>query len=477
MKQQNRRTFIKSTAVAGAGFMIIPRHVLGGVGYTAPSDKLNIAVVGAGGRGNSLINAVKDTENIVALCDVDAKRAGDNFKKFEKAAKYKDFRKMLEEMKDQIDAVMVATPDHTHAVIALPAMQLGKHVYVEKPLTHNIYEARLLTEAAKKYKVTTQMGNHGSSGEGIRQVKEWIDAGLIGQVTNVHAWTNRPVWPQGVPTPMEKMPVPGTLDWDLWQGPAAKRDYHSSYLPFKWRGWWEYGTGALGDIGCHILDVVHYALDLPYPTSAEASVAQVWVGDFREANFEDSCPPASKVHLEFPATDQNLPIDLYWYDGGMMPDRPQELGPNEPMGEWGGGVIFEGTSGKMICGIYGSNPKLLPTNLMELFTPPKPTIPRIEEANHQMNWVRACKEGTPTSSPFEFAGPLTEIVLMGNLAVRCFNMKVLKPGKKSTDWAPWDYPGRLKLEWDGPNMKVTNFDEANAFVKRSYREGWEIGEV
>ena len=453
--------------------MIVPRHVLGGPGYISPSDKLNIAMVGVGGRGRSHVNALKDTENIVAMCDVDDERAAESYEQFPDVPKFKDFRKMYDALSNQIDAVTVATPDHTHAVIALPAMQMGKHVYVEKPLTHNIAEARMLTEAAEKYKVVTQMGNQGSSGEGIRQVKEWIDAGLIGQVKAVHAWTNRPVWPQGIPTPTEKVPVPKTLDWDLWQGPAKSRSYNPAYLPFNWRGWWEYGTGALGDIACHIIDVVHYALELPYPVAAEASVAQVWTKN-GEANFVDSCPPASKVHIEFPATADNLPIDLYWYDGGMMPDRPIELKPGDTMGEWGGGVLFEGTAGKLTCGIYGSNPKLLPYSLMEMFSPPSPTIARIQEENHQLNWARACKEGTPTSSPFSFAGPLTEIVLMGNLAVRCFNYKVLGDGKKPGYWQAYDYPGRTRLEWDGQNMKVTNFDYANNFVKRDYRKGWEI---
>ena len=296
MKKQNRRTFIKSSAAAGAGFIIVPRHVLGGPGYISPSDKLNIAMVGVGGRGRSHVKALKDTENIVAMCDVDDERAAESYEQFPDVPKYKDFRKMFDAMANQIDAVTVATPDHTHAVIALPAMQMGKHVYVEKPLTHNIAEARMLTEAAKKYKVVTQMGNQGSSGEGIRQVKEWIDAGLIGQVKTVHAWTNRPVWPQGIPTPTEKVPVPNTLDWDLWQGPAKQRSYNPAYLPFNWRGWWEYGTGALGDIACHIIDVVHYALELPYPVAAEASVAQVWTKN-GEANLKIVVRPLQKYTL------------------------------------------------------------------------------------------------------------------------------------------------------------------------------------
>ncbi len=470
--QSSRRRFIKSTALAAGGIMVVPRHVLG-KGYLPPSDKVNVAIVGAGGRGFSHVKAFS-SQNIVALCDVDDERAKKAYDKHPKANRYKDFRKMMEQ-KD-IDAVVVATPDHNHAVAAMAAMELGKHVYVEKPLTHDIYEARMLTEMARKHKLVTQMGNQGASGEGVRQIMEIMVTGVIGHVKTVHVWTNRAIWPQGIPTPTGSFNVPSTLDWDLWQGTARARDYNPNFLPFKWRGWWDYGTGALGDMGCHLLDPVFRALKLKYPVAAEASSSQVWVGDFHEADYADSCPPASKVHIYFPNRPDGMggelpAVEVIWYDGGLMPPRPDELEHGEEMGNWDGGVIFEGTKGKLMCECYGANPKLLPTKMHDYFKMPEPTIPRIEEG-HQMNWIKGITEGTPTTSAFDYAGPFTEMVLMGNLAVRCFNMKKLKPGKSPAGWAAYDYPGRMKLKWDGENMKITNFEEANQFVKREYRTGW-----
>jgi hypothetical protein len=349
----------------------------------------------------------------------------------------------------------------------MAAMQLGKHVYVEKPLTHNIHEARMLTQAAAKYKVVTQMGNQGSSADGVRETQEIIDAGILGDVTKVHVWTNRPVWPQGVPTPKEKQEVPKELDWDLWLGPAPYRDYHASYLPFNWRGWWDFGTGSLGDMGCHFLDAPYRALRLKYPVAAEGSSAQVWGG----ADLTDSCPPAAMVSLFFPARGDMPPVEIVWYDGGLMPPRPEELGANEPFGTWDGGILFEGTKGKMWCANFGNNPNLIPTRLNKLFQKPEPTLPRIKES-HQMNWIKGIIEGTPTTSGFEHAGPFTEMVLMGNLVVRCYNLRDLKPGKKHGDWDPYDFPGRIRLNWDGENMRFTNFERANGFVKREYRKGW-----
>ncbi|RMG85825.1 MAG: gfo/Idh/MocA family oxidoreductase, partial [Bacteroidetes bacterium] len=272
---KSRRDFMKNTALAAGGILIVPRHVLGGRGFTPPSDKLNIAYVGVGGRGARHVQTTT-SQNMVAFCDVDDARAAETFKKYPKVPRYKDFRKMLDREKE-VDAVMIATPDHTHAPVAMAAMKLDKHVYVEKPLTHNIYEARLLTETARERGLVSQMGNQGSSGDGVREIVEWIEAGTIGEVTKVHCWTNRPIWPQGVPTPSGKHEVPKELDWDLWLGPAAWRDYNPAYLPFKWRGWWDFGTGALGDMGCHIIDPPFKALRLGYPESVEASTAQVYV--------------------------------------------------------------------------------------------------------------------------------------------------------------------------------------------------------
>ena len=471
-KHFSRRQFLRTGAVVSTGLMILPRHVLGGPGYVAPSDRLNIAGIGAGGRGQSILGDAKKNKfaQIVALCDVDDKRAEGTYRANKKAKRYKDFRVMLEQQKD-IDAVMIATPDHTHAVAAMAAIQLKKHVYVEKPLTHNIYEARMLTEAARKYKVVSQMGNQGSSGDGIRQICEWIDAGIIGEVRRVHCWTNRPIWPQGIASPSGQHKIPAHLDWDLWLGPAPQRNYHPAYLPFKWRGWWDYGTGALGDMGCHIIDPAFKALKLGYPTAVEASVGQVYVDDFRLADFPDSCPPSSKVHYQFPDRD-NLPaVELIWYDGGILPRRPDELLPDEPLGE--NGTLFDGSKGKIICGVYGSNPRLLPTKANDNFNPPDPTIPRVPEG-HVGNWIKGCREGTPTSSNFDYAGPLTETVLMGNLAIRAYNQKKLKKGKRPGDWAPWKYEGRKQLLWDGEKMQITNYEAANQFVKRDYREGWSL---
>lgn len=476
-KSLSRRDFVKNSALTAGAFMIVPRHVLGGKGFIAPSDKLNIAGIGAGGKAWDNIPGAynKGQENIVALCDVDDARAADMYKEFPKAKTYKDFRVMLEKQKD-IDAVMITTPDHTHAIATLTAMQLGKHVYTEKPLTHSIHEARVLAEAAKKYpKVVTQMGNQGSSDDDMRSVQEWIAAGAIGDVTRVHVWSDRPVWIQGIPTPKEAMPVPAGLDWDLWLGPAPWREYHATYMPFRWRGWWDFGTGALGDMGCHLIDVPFRALQLTYPTSVEASISQAWVNDFEGANLTESAPMASTVYFQFPERDNFPAAELIWYDGGIQPKRPAELPPNEYLDT--NGVLFEGSKGKLLCGIFGNYPKLLPAKLQQEFEAPKPTLPRVpgSDQGHHQNWVKAIKEGTPTSSPFEYACKLTETVLIGNLAIRSQNVKKKIAGANPDNyWANSEFPGRTTLLWDAAQMKITNFDEANEFVQRKYREGWSL---
>lgn len=467
----DRRTFMASSSLAAASFFIVPRHTLGGVGYISPSDKVNVAGIGAGGKGYGDLNSMynKGAENIVALCDVDEIRAEQAFKKWKKAKRYKDFREMLEKEKG-IDAVTISTPDNTHFVAALAAIQSGKHVYVQKPLTHDIYEARVLTEEARKHKVVTQMGNQGASGEGTQQVLEWVESGQLGEITKVHAWTNRPIWPQGIPTPEGKHEIPSTLDWNLWLGPAPQREYHPNYLPFKWRGWWDFGTGALGDMACHILDPAFRALKMEHPLSVEASVANNYASDFQEAYFPDSCPTASKIVFEYPERNGMPPLTMIWYDGGILPDRPDELGPDEAMGNWDGGLIFEGSKGKLMTDCYGENPRLLPLSKNESTPAPSKSYRRIEEGHYQ-NWIRAIKgEIDQTVSNFDIAGPLTETILIGNLALRSYSFRELKPGKKEGDWNPWNYPGRKKLVWDSKNLKVTNFDDANQFVKRNYRE-------
>ncbi len=466
----SRRKFIRNTAIVGSGFFIIPRHVLGR-GFIAPSDKLNIAGIGAGGKGTSdLAEFAKSPRvNIVALCDVDDRQAVQSRKSFPNAPYYRDFREMLEKEKNTIDACSISTPDHTHAVATLAAMQLGKHVYTQKPLTHDIYEARLLTEAAKKYKVVTQMGNQGGSGDGVRKAREMYDAGMIGKVYEAHAWTNRPVWPQGVPTPTGKFDIPSELSWDLWLGPAPSIDYNPAYLPFDWRGWWAFGTGALGDMACHIMDPVFRILPILYPESAECSVAGIWRAKWNDTQNLDACPPSSIIHLNYPRTDGKGSIRVSWHDGGLLPERPDELLPEEPFGNWDGGVLLIGTKGKMLMDCYGSNPRLLPTKLMQEKKMPKEKIKRVPEG-HYLQWVNACIAGhgnAETSSPFEYAGPFTESILMGNLAIRSWMLK--NPNLKG-----WEdkYLGRKKLLWDAKNMKVTNFDEANQFVRREYRQGW-----
>ena len=468
----SRRNFIRNAAIVGGGFFIVPRHVLGR-GFIAPSDKLNIAGIGVGGKGASDIAefAKSPKVNIVALCDVDDREAKKTVEKYPKAPYYHDFREMLDKEKNNIDAVSISTPDHTHAVATLAAMQLGKHVYTQKPLTHDIYEARILTMAAKKYKVVTQMGNQGGSGEGVRKAKEMIDAGMIGEVYEAKAWTNRPVWPQGIATPTGNFDIPKELNWDLWLGPAKKIEYNPAYLPFNWRGWWAFGTGALGDMACHVMDPIYRILPIDYPDSAECSVATVWKEMWNDTQNLEACPPASIIHLNYPKKDGKGNIKVSWHDGGLLPERPDELLPEEAFGNWDGGVLFIGTKGKLLLDCYGANPRLLPTKLMKEEKMPAEKIKRVPEG-HYLQWVNACIAGhgnAETSSPFEFAGPFTESILMGNLAIRSWLMK--NPKLKG-----WDdkYLGRKKLLWDAKNMKVTNFDEANQFVKREYRDGWKL---
>jgi predicted dehydrogenase len=451
----SRRTFVGGVA-ATAGVMIVPRHVLGGTGYTPPSDKLNIATVGAGGMGAN--NTAKCAgENIVALCDVDDEKAAPIFKKYPEAKTYRDFRVMLEKQKE-IEAVIVATPDHNHAVIAMACMQAGKHVYVQKPLTRTIWEARMLTEAARKYKVATQMGNQGHSGEGVRLIEEWIADGAIGKVHEVHSWTKRPIWPQGMPRPEDTPPVPSTLDWDLWIGPSSMRPYNPAYHPWSWRSWWDFGAGALGDMACHVMDATYTALKLGYPTSVQAYIAYQFAapkpgekGYGRRMEYHDSFPMASIVHYTFPARGKKYPaLEYHWYDGGLLPKRPEELEPERKMPE--SGTLFIGERGKLICETYSESPRLIPESRMQAYKRPKKTIPRVE-GGHEQNWIDACKGKTKAVSHFDYAGPFTETVLLGNLAI-------------------W-YAGQ-KLEWDGPNMKVTNFAEANELVKPKFREGWKL---
>lgn len=484
-----RRSFITSSATAAAGFTILPSHVIAGLGHTPPGSKLNIAAIGVGGIGYRNLKNM-ETENIVALCDVDWDYAGrSSFKAWSLAKQYKDYRVMFDRQKD-IDAVLVATPDHSHALSAMIAMRMGYHVYVQKPLAHTVYESRVLAETARTFRVATQMGNQGNSDDGIRKICEWIWAGTIGEVTHVDAWTNRPIWPQGLERPSREQRIPKNLDWDLFIGPAPYRPYNEIYTPWNWRGWWDFGTGALGDMACHILDPVCMALKLEHPSSVQASSTPL---------FAESAPNAEMVVYEFPRRD-NLPkvampgLTVTWYDGGLMPPRPDELLPGETMGDPDGGCIYHGTRGKIMCGAYARNPRLLPSSEMEHFNQPPNSIRRIPEAmtgGHEQDWIRACKESRETrleaSSHFGYSGPLNEIVVLGVLAVRLQSL------------------GR-KLLWDGKNMQFTNigyddqikvltrdrfevvngdpkFDRnyatlpaaqmAEEWIRHTYRDGWE----
>jgi len=442
----SRRDFI-SGAAAAVAFTVVPRHVLGGAGNNPPSEKLNIAGIGIGGRGSGVLSSVA-SQNIVALCDVDWKHAAGTFKRYPAARQYRDFRKMLDKEEKNIDAVTVATPDHVHAVATMAAIKRGKHVYCEKPLTHSVYEARKVAEAAREYKVATQMGNQGQAKEQPRLLCEYIWDGAIGPVREVHVWTDRPLrglnavyWPQGVDRPKETPPVPDTLDWDLWLGPAPHRPYHPAYLPFNWRGWWDFGTGALGDIGCHALSPVFKALKLGHPTSVEAICTLV---------NNETYPVASVVNYQFPARFDMPPVKLSWYDGGMRPPRPDELESGRQMGT--NGTLFIGDKGKMLGG------RLIPEARMKEYEKPPKLLPR--SPGHSEEWIQACKGGKPAGSNFpDHAGPLAEAVLLGNVALR--------PELK-------EKMNRTRLLWNGPNLKITNVPEANKFLRRDYRDGWTL---
>ncbi len=461
MKQNNhpqipRRSFL-GTAAATA-FTIVPRNVLGGSGYVAPSDKLNIAGIGVGGMGGSNLAKCAAQENITALCDVDWNYAEKVFQTYAKAKRYRDFREMLDKEDKNVDAVIVATPDHSHAVIGMEVLRRKKHVYIQKPMAHSVYEVRLLTEEARKQKVMTQMGNQGRSGDGVRLLCEWIWAGAIGKVTDVHAWTNRPVWPQGVEVgrPAETPPVPEGFDWDRWIGPAPFRPYHPTYHPGQWRGWWDFGTGSLGDLGCHIMDPIFWPMKLRYPISVEGCISTYWEKMWTYTEPKNEMYPRSTiVRFRFPAREDMPEVNLTWWDGGLLPPRPEELELGRRMGDSDGGVLFIGEKGTIMCGCYGRSPRLIPETKMQSFQRPKPYLERIPEgeSGHEKDWIRSCKDGKPASSHFENSGPLSETVLMGNLAVR--------------------FPQR-KLVWDGLKMEVTNDKDANAYVRRQYRPGWSL---
>ncbi len=446
-----RKKFLKMGAAGTAAFTIVPSTIFGKkFGHTAPSDKLNIAGVGVGGMGFANLKKMS-TENIVGLCDVDWDYTEKNgvFKAYPNAKRYYDYRKMYDEIGKSIDAVVVATADHTHAIVAADAMTMGKHVYVQKPLTHSVYESRLLTKLAAKHKIATQMGNQGASGPGIRQVCDWIWNGEIGDVKKVEAFTDRPIWPQGLNTPEETPKNPDTLNWDLFIGPAKYRPYNPIYTPWNWRGWWDFGTGALGDMACHILHPVFKGLGLLYPIKVQGSSTLL---------LNDCAPVAQMVKYIFPAR-KNMPkvampqVEVTWYDGGLQPMRPKGVPAGKNLNDNGGGVIFYGSKLPLICGCYGMNPWLVSGR-----KPNAPKRNREVTISHEMDWVRACKENAgsrvETTSPFSEAGPFNEMVAMGVLAVRL----------QSLD---------QELNWDGANMKFTNIP-ANATIKTVIKDGFKI---
>ncbi|MGE3310232.1 MAG: Gfo/Idh/MocA family protein [Limisphaerales bacterium] len=464
----SRRGFLQRTALLAATVQIVPARVLGLGGEKPPSARLNIAGIGVGGQGGHDIGQFPD-ENIVALCDVDWRHAAGSFKKFPGARRYKDYRKMLEEMKE-IDAVVVATPDHMHAFASMAAIRMGRHVYCEKPLTHSVWEARRVAEAARAAGVATQMGNQGQASEATRRLCELVWSGAIGKVTEAHLWTDRPsrglfgeYWPQGVDRPKDTPPAPEGFDWDQWIGPAPMRPYHPAYAPFRWRGWWDFGTGALGDIGCHAMDPVFRALKLGAPTTVQACSTRV---------NEETYPLGSTVTYHFPARSAAIqannfhvagqtgvmaggvempPLKLVWYDGGLRPSRPIDLEDDEVLGD--NGRLLIGTEGY----ILGS--RVYPEKRRSEVGQVERTIPRVPEGSHR-EWASSCRSGKPSGTHFDWAGPLAESVLLGNVGLRVQLREALT---------------RAALQWDPAKLAFANLPEADKFLKREYREGWNLG--
>jgi predicted dehydrogenase len=444
----NRRAFLKTTA-AVAGLT-----VLGGPFKSsayAANEKLNCAAIGAGGRGGAHVEA-SGRETCVALCDVDAKTLGNAAKKYPNAKTFSDYRQMFDEMAKGIDVVFVGTPDHHHAPASMLALKHKKHVYCEKPLTHSIYEARKVAEAAREAKVATQMGTQGMSSEGVRLLAEFIQAGAIGKVSEVHVWTDRPIgwWPQGVDRPSYTDDVPAHLNWDVWLGPAPERPFAATwrdgphkgkqvYHPFVWRGWWDFGTGALGDIACHSMSPIFFALKLGYPTAVEAKSSEL---------FKETAPLWSIITYEFPARGDLPPVKMTWYDGKKQPPRPEEL---EPDRKWDfNGTLFVGDKGKLL---FDGSPRIIPEAKMKEFTRPEATLPRTPGNDHHTDFFIACRGGRPAISNFDFASLVAESALVGNLSLRL---------------------GNKRLEWDGPAMKATNAPEAQPYIRREYRKGWTL---
>ena len=437
-----RRSFLKQTAIASAA-LSLPR-VLRAQGGVSPNDRLNVACVGVGGRGSVAVGELA-TENLVAFCDVDDARAAATFKKFPDVPRFRDFRVMLDQLGNKIDAVTVSTPDHMHFPIAVAAMQLGKHVFVEKPMAHTVEETRKLAQLARTSKVATQMGIQGHAFEGTRMLKEWFDAGILGEVREVHSWTDRPIWPQGIGAPEQskELPaVPSTLDWNLWLGVASERTYDPAYLPRNWRGYFDFGTGVLGDMGCHLMDGVYWALRLTPPSSLEAASAQL---------TDVSYPKASIVTYQFPARGKLPPLTWKWHDGGLMPPLPRDFEVGRKLVD--NGTLIVGSKATVLADANYASIRIVSEAKMQELAPtlPPKTLPRIK-GTHFAEWVRACRGGEPAGANFEYAARLTEAVLLSCVAVRA----------------------RRRIEWDSAAMRVTNFAEANQFLKKEYRAGFGV---
>jgi predicted dehydrogenase len=441
----SRRRFLSGGATAITALTVVPSHVLGLGGAASPNNKLNIACIGVGGRGGDNVRGVS-SENIVALCDVDSRQAAKTFERFPNAKRFQDYRRMLDQVSREIDAVVVSTPDHTHAVALMNAIKRGKHVYSEKPLAHSLGEVRALMRAARQYKVVTQLGNQGHSFDSIRDFVTWVQAGTIGAVREVHAFCGSSyskIRQLGIIK--ERHPVPATLDWDSWLGPAAYRNYHPAYLPGAWRGWMAFGTGVVGDWTCHVVDPVFWALNLSAPTHVQAEAT-----DYDPLTQGETFPRGCVIHHEFAARGSRPPLKLTWYDGDRRPPRPEELGPGQELP--GIGALVIGDKGKLVYGSHGAGGvKLIPDSRMKEFQEPPSSI--LRSPGHHQEWVRACKGGPAAGSAFDYGGPLTEIALLGIIALR--------------------FKGQ-RLAWDAASARFANCPEANRFVNPPYRQGWSL---
>jgi predicted dehydrogenase len=438
-KEVTRRAFLASGAAAGLSASAFPslRWFGGTSNLVEPDRKMNIACIGCGGKGSSDVSGVA-SENIVGLCDVDFGRANGSFSRFGKAKKYKDYRAMLTDMGDEIDAVTISTPDHTHFPAAMMAMQMGKHVFVQKPCAHTVWEARMMARAAKKYNVMTQMGNQGHANTGTRLIYEWIRSGAIGSVREVHLYTDRPIWPQNIPAPTDTPKVPNMLDWNLFLGTAPVRPYNGAYHPFKWRGWWDFGCGALGDMGCHIMDAAFWALDLGHGLE--------WIEAKSDAPDANTTPNWSIVTYQYGWRGDMPPVKVVWYDGKKLPPRPADLEFNRHL-YGGSGQVFYGDKASIMANCYASSARIFPEKKMRAIGKPPKMVERIK-GGHYQEWIRACKGGTPAGSNLvDHAGPLTEMVLLGNLAIRT--------GKR--------------IHWDAEHMTCTGMPEADQYIRHPYR--------